>query len=269
MEDTSNGCKDHIFEWFIEEEVYIEQPEGFSTHDRNLYVCRLKKALYGLKQAPRAWYERKDSYLSKLGYSKNEADSNIYFKISDGDMLILVLYVDDLLITREDHLIAKCNQDLMAEFDMKDLGLLHYFHKLKSEAVDSEPIDPTYYRQIIGSLMYLVNTRPDICYATNVLSHFMCEPKKIHLMVAKHILRYLCGTIGLGLKYKNVEIQLQGYSDSDWAGSSIDRKSTTGCCFSLGSAMIFWFSRKQSAVAQSSTDILDCYNFSNEEELEK
>lgn len=212
-------------------------------------------------------------------------------------MIILVLYVDDLLIMGEDNLIVKCKQDLAAEFDMKDLGLLHYFlgldvwqkknyiflnqekyttdiltrfgmmeckplatpmetnlHKLKIEAEDSEPTDPTLYRQIVGSLMYLVNTHPNICYVTNVLSHFMCEPKKIHLMAAKHILRYLRGTIGLGLKYENVEIQLEGYSDSDWAGSTTDRKSTTGCCFSLGSAMISWFSRKQSAVAQSSTE---------------
>ena len=111
----------------INEEVYIEQPEGFMIKNENLYVCKLKKALYGLKQAPRAWYERIDNYLIKLGYSKNEVDPNIYFKISNGDMIILVLYVDDLLIIGEDHLIAKCKQDLAAEFDMKDLGLLHYF----------------------------------------------------------------------------------------------------------------------------------------------
>ena len=83
--------------------------------------------MYGLKQAPQAWYERIDSYLIKLGFSKNEVDPNIYFKISNEDMIILVIYVDDLLITGEDHLIAKCKQDLAAEFDMKDLGLLHYF----------------------------------------------------------------------------------------------------------------------------------------------
>ena len=73
-------------------------------------------------------------------------------------------------------------------------------HKLKEEAIDSKFIDPTLYRQIIGSLMFLVNTRPNIYYSTNVLSHFMCEPKKIHLMAAKHVLRYLRGTIGFGLK---------------------------------------------------------------------
>ncbi|XP_057826547.2 uncharacterized mitochondrial protein AtMg00810-like [Cryptomeria japonica] len=127
-------------------------------------------------------------------------------------------------------------------------------HKLKVEAEESEPIDPTLYREIVGSLMHLVNTRLDICYATNVVSHFMCEPKKIHLMAAKHILRYLRGSIGFGLNYEQVEINLQGYSDFDWAGSTTDRKSTTGCCFNLGSAMISWFSRKQSAVALSSTE---------------
>ena len=127
-------------------------------------------------------------------------------------------------------------------------------HKLKEEPVHSKSIDPTLYRQIIGSLMYLVNTRPNICYATNILSHFMCEPKKIYLMVAKHILRYLHDTIGLGLKYRNVEIKLEGYTDSDWVGCSLNRKSTTECCFSLGSAMVMWFSRKQPTVALSSTE---------------
>lgn len=111
----------------INEEVYIEHVEGFVIKNKNLYVYTLKKALYGLKQAPRAWYERIDSYLTRLGYSKNEVDPNIYFKISNGDMIILVLYIDDLLITGEDHLNAKCKQDLTIEFDMKDLGLLYYF----------------------------------------------------------------------------------------------------------------------------------------------
>ena len=73
-------------------------------------------------------------------------------------------------------------------------------------------------------------------------------------MAAKHVLRYLRGTIGLGLKYRNVEIKLEGYTDSDWAGCSLNRKSTTGCCFSLGSAMVSWFNRKQPTIALSSTE---------------
>lgn len=103
-------------------------------------------------------------------------------------------------------------------------------YKLKETTTESEFADPTLYRQIIGSLMYLVNTRPDICNAVNALSQFMCEPREIHLVVAKHILRYLRGTIGLGLKYKHVELDLHGFTDSDWARSIVDRKSTSGCC---------------------------------------
>ena len=88
-------------------------------------------------------------------------------------------------------------------------------HKLKDEMNKSEDADPTYYRQIIGSLMYLVNTRPYICYATHTLSQFMCAPKKIHLHAAKYILRYLKDTIGMGIKYDKVNIELHGYSDFD------------------------------------------------------
>ena len=93
-----------------------------------------------------------------------------------------------------------------------------------------------------------------MCYGTNIVSQIMCTPKKIHLMVAKHILRYLRGTIGLGIRYDQVEINLHGFTNFDWAGSSTNRKSTSGCRFSLGSGMISWFSRKQSSVALSSTE---------------
>lgn len=101
------------------EEVYIEQPDGFVIHGKEPHVCRLKKALYGLKQAPRAWYERIDRYLMSLGFSKNDANSNLYFKVINGETLILVLYVDDLFFTGEEHLIVKC-KELASEFEMKE-----------------------------------------------------------------------------------------------------------------------------------------------------
>ena len=89
-------------------------------------------------------------------------------------------------------------------------------HKLKEAAATESPsIDSTLYRQMIGSLMYLVNTRPDICYAVNALSQFMCEPKEIHLVAIKHIMRYLQGTLNLGLKYEKVDLDLHGFTDSD------------------------------------------------------
>ena len=80
---------------------------------------------------------------------------------------------------------------------------------------------------MIGSLMYPTNTRPYICFAVNTLSQFLTNPRHVHLIAAKHILRYLKGTIDYGLKYEvNQKIKMEGYVDSDWARSAIDRKST-------------------------------------------
>ena len=83
----------------IEEEVYIEQPEGFVIHNKKSHVCRLKKASYGLKQTPRAWYGKMDGFLMSLGFSKSVVDPNLYYHIVADKCLILVLYVDDLLLT--------------------------------------------------------------------------------------------------------------------------------------------------------------------------
>jgi hypothetical protein len=111
----------------IKEEVYIEQPQGFEVHSKDTHICRLKKYLYGLKQDPRAWYARMDTYLTRLGFSKSHADPNLYYKVMDNAPVILVLYVDDLFITGEESLIIQCKKELASEFDMKDLGLTHYY----------------------------------------------------------------------------------------------------------------------------------------------
>eukprot|EP00253_Pinus_taeda_P032732 PITA_32732 len=247
---------------FIQEEVYIEQPQDFEG----------------------------------IGFTKSEVDPNLYFIVIGEEPLILVLYVDDLVITGAERLIEHCKRDLVAEFEMKDIGLMHYFLGLevwqeeghfflgqgkyivdilgkfhmedcrpmstpiitnwkKLHASDSELVDPTLYRQLIGSLMYLVNTRPDICFAVNTMSQFMCKPRKVHWVAAKHILRYLQGTVDYGLDYRQGDgVRLAGYTDSDWAGRASDRKSTSGCCFGLGSAVVSWFSQKQQSVALRSTE---------------
>jgi hypothetical protein len=111
----------------IEEEVYIEKPQGFEVEDRKSHLCRLKKALYRLKQAPRAWYGRIGSFLTSLGFTKSKADSNLYFKIMNNEPVILLLYVDDLFLTGEENLIIECKRRLASKFEMKDLGLMHYF----------------------------------------------------------------------------------------------------------------------------------------------
>ena len=89
----------------IEEKVYFKQPQGFEIDDWEAYVCRLKKELYGLKQAPRAWYKRIDGFLMSFGFTKNKADSNLYYKVENDGLMILFLYVDELFLTREEKLI--------------------------------------------------------------------------------------------------------------------------------------------------------------------
>ena len=107
--------------------MYIEQPEGSETFNRELHVCRLKRALYGLKQAPHAWYTRIDNYFTRFGFTKSEANANLYHIVVEGKLLIIVLYVDDLILTGDDKMIKSRKEDLAREFEMKDLGLMHYF----------------------------------------------------------------------------------------------------------------------------------------------
>jgi hypothetical protein len=111
----------------IEEEVYIEKPQGFEVHQRESHVFRLKKSLYGLKKAPRAWYAQIDNYLMRLGFSKSYVDPNLYYKFVNDAPMILLLYVDDLFLTGAEPLTIQCKREIASEFDMKDLGLMHYY----------------------------------------------------------------------------------------------------------------------------------------------
>eukprot|EP00253_Pinus_taeda_P004507 PITA_04507 len=249
----------------LQKEVYMTQPPGFKIAGQEQKVCRLAKALYGLKQAPRAWYMKIDQYLTDHGFQRSPSDANMYIKHIGDDILFVVVYVDDLIITGSSaHLMHGIKQDLCRTFDMTDLGLLHYClgvevwqtenhiflsqSKYAKNLVDrfraqdckpattpmepglkrsaqssSLPVDETLFRQLVGSLIYLTATRPDISFAVSYISCFISNPI------------------------------LSGYTDSDWAGSIDDRKSTTGYVFSLGSGAVTWTSKKQQAVALSST----------------
>jgi heterodisulfide reductase subunit B len=126
-------------------------------------------------------------------------------------------------------------------------------NKLKGEEV----VDATAYRSLIGSLRYIVNTRPDLAYAVGVVSRYMEAPGKDHWLAVKRILRYLKGTVGYGCRYiKGGEMQpmLLGYSDSDYAGDVEDRKSTSGAVYFLGKSLVTWSSQKQKIVALSSCE---------------
>ena len=184
---------------------------------------------------------------------------------------------------------------LSGKFEMKDMGELHYFlgievirttkgimlsqrHYIlnllfKFGMTDQKPIstpldrnlklhtdsgttcEPTQYRQIIGSLIYLTITRPDLSYPVGLLSQFMQTPCDTHLNCAERVLRYVSGTMDRSILYKEgAEIRLEGDTDADWAGSVSDRRSTSGFVFSLGSGAVSWSSKKQPTVALSSTE---------------
>jgi hypothetical protein len=134
--------------------------------------------------------------------------------------------------------------EILKRFDMLECKSMNTPMEMKLKLLvdtSSELIYATLYRQIIGSLMYLTNTRPDICFVVNTLSQFLVEPGHVHLVAAKHVMRYLKGTLHCGLNYDgDHDFTLSGYADSDWAGSVSDGKSTSGWCFSLVSSMISW-----------------------------
>eukprot|EP00253_Pinus_taeda_P028162 PITA_28162 len=263
--------KSSFLNGYLEEEVYVEQPDGFiHGNDPNL-VCRLKKALYGLKQAPRAWYYRLDKYLHQQGFSKGSADSNLYIKVENDKLLILVVYVDDIIFgSNEEDMSQSFALVMEKEFEMSLLGELTYFLGLKIQQKqggiflsqtkylkqilkkygmeDAKPVctpmvrgcslstndesaavhQPTY-RSMIGSLLYLTGTRPDIMHAVGIVGRFQANPKETHLQAVKRIFKYLQGTQNYGLWYpRDTNLTLHAYTDTDWAGSVDDRKSTSG-----------------------------------------
>ena len=111
----------------LEEEIYMKQPEGFMVKGKKELVCRLKKSLYGLKQSPRKWYQKFDTYIRGLGFTRSKEDHCVYFKLIGDRVIYLVLYVDDMLLIGNDkEIIQDLKTQLFSKFDMKDLGAANY-----------------------------------------------------------------------------------------------------------------------------------------------
>ncbi|XP_066367989.1 uncharacterized mitochondrial protein AtMg00810-like [Miscanthus floridulus] len=279
----------------LNEEVYMQPPPGV---DAPLgYVCRLRRALYGLKQAPRAWFERFVSVIRAAGFSASAHDPALFIHLSPRGRTLLLLYVDDILITGDDvEHISHVKKQLGVQFQMSDLGPLSYFlgieisHSangyylsqskyihdlivrsgitdnrtaatpmdmhLQLRATDGTPLqDPSRYRHLVGSLVYLTVTRPDIAHAVHILSQFVSAPTSVHFGHLLRVLRYLRGTSSRCLFYAcDSPLQLHAYSDSTWASDPMDRRSITGYCILLGSSPLAWKSKKQAAVSRSSTE---------------
>ncbi|XP_020673360.2 uncharacterized protein LOC110092978 [Dendrobium catenatum] len=113
---------------------------------------------------------------------------------------------------------------------------------------------PDLFRKLAGSQQYLTSTRPDIAFVVNKLCQHMHNPLLLHFQLLKCVLRYLNGTLHHGLFLPQTDLLLIAYSDSDWAGDQLDRKSTTGYCIFLGTALLSWSVKKQTTVARSSTE---------------
>lgn len=283
----------------LQEEVFVEQPQGFISVGNEHKVLKLHKALYGLHQAPRAWNAKLDDTLLSLGFRRSPMEYAIYTRHNSDAQLVLGVYVDDLVITgASSDDIKQFKKEMADTFKMSDLGLLHYYlgievkqstsgislsqgayatkileksgmagsnpcqipmePRLKLSKQSSEPlVDATMFRSIVGSLRYLVNTRPDLAFSVGYVSRFMEEPHEDHLAAVKHILRYIAGTSNWGLwfaKKKETQAKLTGFSDSDLVGDIDTRKSTSGIIFFLVDSPITWQSTKQKVVALSSCE---------------
>ncbi|CAM8957414.1 unnamed protein product [Rhodiola kirilowii] len=116
-------------------------------------------------------------------------------------------------------------------------------------------VDQTLYRSMIGSLLYLIASRPDIVYAVGVCARYQANPKESHLLQVKRIIKYVCGTVDFGIWYtKDTNPQVVSFYDADWAGNAEDWKSTSGGCIFLGNNLVSWFSKKQNSISLSTAE---------------
>eukprot|EP00253_Pinus_taeda_P001650 PITA_01650 len=233
----------------IKEEVYVEQPKGFKVQDRQTHICRVKKALYGLKQAPRAW--------CRPSHSSMQEESASEFEMKDLGLMHYFLGLEvwkkpsEIFLFQGKYIVKLLERFGMVDYKFVTTPMELNFKKLYESVVGPDLGNPFEYRQLVGALMFLVNSRPDICFAVNTLSQLVVELHHIHWIAAKNLLRYLWGTITYGLRYTVGNVRFHDYSDE---GSVVDHKSTSGCCFSLGSTSISWISRKQKSVSLSTVE---------------
>ena len=282
----------------LEEEVYMTIPPGLENRSNNRQVCKLKKSLYGLKQSPRAWFDRFARTVIANGYQQCQADRTLFVKSKPGGkMAILIVYVDDIILTGDDsEEILKLKRLLATEFEIKDLRTLRYFlgmevarskegivisqrkyildllsetgllgckpadtpmdpTKRLSRSEESSPVDKGRYQRLVGKLIYLSHTRPDIAYSVSVVSQHMNNPTEDHLEAVNRILRYLKMTPGHGLLFRKCENrEVVIYTDASWAGELTDRRSTTGYCSYVWGNLVTWRSKKQAVVSRSSAE---------------
>nr|GEU63744.1 hypothetical protein [Tanacetum cinerariifolium] len=199
----------------LKEDVYVSQPKGFIDADHPSHVFKLKKALYGLKQAPHAWYDELSTFLLQ----------NHFFKGTTDPTLFIMRFVDEILV-------SNYMLEILKKYGMESCDPVGIPMEIKDNLdldQNGTPVDATKYRSMIGALIYLTSSRPDIVHATCLCARYQAKPTEKHLKEVKRIFRYLRGTINTGLWYmKDSDFELTGFSNADYAGCKDTFKSTFG-----------------------------------------
>ncbi|GLJ31301.1 hypothetical protein SUGI_0627870 [Cryptomeria japonica] len=170
----------------LEEEVYIEKPDGYALTNAKDMVCKLHKTLYGLKQKPRTWYERLHSHLMKIGFLRTSEDNNIYLKSEGDKTLVSEVFVDDIIFGGNDDMSDDFVNEMKSEFEMSLVGEIKFFIGCKvSKEDDATSVDEKEYKPMIGKLHYVVHCRPDIAHAVGLVARFQKNPKETHLTTTK------------------------------------------------------------------------------------
>ncbi|GJU46759.1 putative ribonuclease H-like domain-containing protein [Tanacetum coccineum] len=252
----------------IDEEVYVTQPKGFEDPHFPKHVYKVVKALYGLHQALRAWdiilvlvYVDDIIFGSTKKVWCDEFENLMKGEFEMSAMGELTFFLglqvkqkpDGIFISQDKYV-----QDMLQKFDMESVRTAttpYETSKPKSKDEPDDAVNVHLYRSMIGSLMYLTASRPDIQFAVSACSRHQVTPLTSNLNAVKKIFKYLKGQPKLGLWYpRDSPFVLEAYSDSDYAGSHGDRKSTTSGCQFLGRRLISWQCKKQTIVATSSTE---------------
>nr|GEV78072.1 hypothetical protein [Tanacetum cinerariifolium] len=227
----------------LKEDMYVCQSEGFIDADHPSHVYKLKKALYGLKQAPRAWYDELSTFLLQNHFFKGTIDPTLFIRRVDNDILV-----------------SNYVLEILKKYGMESCDPVGTPMKIKDKLdldQNGTPVDATKYRSMIGALIYLTSSRPNIVHATCLCARYQATPIEKHLKEVKRIFRYLWGTINMGLWYtKDSGFELTGFSYADYAGCKDTFKSTSGGAQFLGEKMVSWSLKKQDCMTLSTTVIL-------------
>nr|GEW18050.1 putative ribonuclease H-like domain-containing protein [Tanacetum cinerariifolium] len=227
---------------------------GFKDPDYPYKVYKVVKALYELHQAPRVWYETLANDLLEIGFQKGKIDQTLFIKKQKGDILLVQVYVDDIIFGSTNKELCKAFEKLMKDkFQMSSMGELTFFLGLQVKQKDDGIFisQDKYVAEILRKFGFTYVKSASTPIETE--KPLLKDPDGEDVDV--HIYRYLKGKPHLGLwYYKDSPFNLVAYSDSDYAGASLDSKSTTGGCQFLGCRLISWQCKKQTVVATSSTE---------------